>query len=306
MWQHPATQRNLKRLRDDGVHIIDPDDGEMACGTIGPGRLSEPERILSAALELLRQSWKPNKSVSHGQTAPAANCTRDLSGERFLITAGATREQIDPVRFISNRSSGRMGFALAQAAHDRGAEVTIVAGVTSVSPPRGSRLVRASSAEEMRSAVAAEIADTTVFMAAAAVSDYRAKQEARTKIKKASAELELKLERTTDILSEVAQGRTSGQILIGFAAETNDLLTNAREKLVTKDLDAVVANDVSRKDAGFDSENNAVVILLRNNPQPVELPLMSKLETAHRILDEVVKLRRSGGDAARTVSTERA
>jgi phosphopantothenoylcysteine decarboxylase/phosphopantothenate--cysteine ligase len=302
MWQHPATQRNLKRLRDDGVQIIYPDEGEMACGTIGPGRLSEPERILSAALELLRQqSWKPNKFASRVQAAAAANYPRDLTGERFLITAGATREPIDPVRFISNRSSGRMGFALAEAAYDRGAEVTIVAGVTSVSPPRSSRLIRASSAEEMRSAVAAEIANTTVFIAAAAVSDYRAKETARTKIKKAGAELELKLERTPDILAEVARGRIDGQLLIGFAAETNDLLANAREKLVSKGLDAVVANDVSRKDAGFDSENNAVVILLRDNPEPVELPLMSKPETAHRILDEVVKLRRAG--AARTAST---
>ena len=307
MWEHPATQRNLQRLRDDGVHIIDPDDGEMACGTIGPGRLSEPERILSVALELLRQqSWNPNRSVSYGQGTLAASCPRDLGGERFLITAGATREPIDPVRFISNHSSGRMGFALAEAAHERGAEVTIVAGVTSVRPPRGSRLVRVSSAEEMRSAVAAEIANTTVFIAAAAVSDYRAKESARTKIKKVNAELELKLERTTDILAEVAQGRTNGQILIGFAAETNDLLANAREKLDSKGLDAVVANDVSRKDAGFDAENNAVVILLRNDPQPVELPLMSKLETAHRILDEVVKLRRARGDAARTASNEAA
>jgi phosphopantothenoylcysteine decarboxylase/phosphopantothenate--cysteine ligase len=274
----------------------------MACGTIGPGRLSEPERILSAAVELLRQQGeKTNKSIGYGQAAPGANCTKDLTGERFLITAGATREPIDPVRFISNRSSGRMGFALAEAAYDRGAEVTIVAGVTSVSPPRGSRLVRVSSAEEMRSAVAEEVSNATVFMAAAAVSDYRAKKKARTKIKKASAELELKLERTTDILAEVAQGRTNGQLLIGFAAETNDLLTNAREKLVSKGLDAVVANDVSRKDSGFDSENNAVVILLRDNPEPVELPLMSKPETAHRILDEVVKLRRAR--AARTALT---
>ena len=312
MWQHAATQRNLKRLRDDGVHIIDPDDGEMACGTIGPGRLSEPERIVSAACELLRQqSWKPNQPASHGQATAATNCAmdlsveRDLSGERILITAGATREPIDPVRFISNCSSGRMGFALAEAAYARGAEVTVIAGVTSVSPPRNTRLVRASSAEEMRRAVAAEIANTTVFIAAAAVSDYRAKETARTKIKKMGPELELKLERTPDILAEVAQGRTNGQLVIGFAAETNDLLANAREKLVSKGLDAVVANDVSRKDAAFDSENNAVVILLQNDPQPVELPLMSKLETAHRILDEVLRLR-ARSNAARTALTESA
>jgi phosphopantothenoylcysteine decarboxylase / phosphopantothenate---cysteine ligase len=309
MLQHPATQRNLQKLRNDGVHVIDPDDGEMACGTIGPGRLSEPEKIVSAALELLRQqSRRTTPPPNYGaetfvRGAQARNPSEDLSGERFLITAGATREPIDPVRFISNRSSGRMGFALAEAARDRGAQVTIVAGITSVDPPRGLRVVRVGSAEEMRVAVAAEVSAATIFMAAAAVSDYRAKEKASTKIKKSAAEMELKLERTADILGEVAKVRTNGQLLIGFAAETNDLLTHAREKLVGKGLDAIVANDVSREDAGFDSENNAVVILLRDDPQPVELPLMSKLETAHRILDEVVKLRRAS-DATKAASIE--
>jgi phosphopantothenoylcysteine decarboxylase/phosphopantothenate--cysteine ligase len=214
-----------------------------------------------------------------------------LEGERLLITAGATREPIDPVRFISNRSSGRMGFALAEAARDRGADVTIVAGVTSIDPPGGVRVIRVSSAEEMRVAVTREAAAASIFMAAAAVSDYRAKDKAPTKIKKVAAEIQLKLERTADILGEVAQARRNGQLLIGFAAETNDMLAQARQKLVGKGLDAIVANDVSREDAGFDSENNAVVILLRDDPQPIELPLMSKLEIAHRILDEVVKLR---------------
>jgi len=217
-----------------------------------------------------------------------------MEGERLLITAGATREPIDPVRFISNRSSGRMGFALAEAARDRGADVTIVAGITSINPPERVRVIRASSAEEMRVAVTREADAASIFMAAAAVSDYRAKERAPTKIKKSEAEIELKLERTPDILGEIAQARRNGQLLIGFAAETNDLLSQARQKLVGKGLDAIVANDVSRKDAGFDSENNAVVILLRDHPEPIELPLMSKLEIAHRILDEVVKLRRAG------------
>ena len=304
MWEHPATRRNIQKLRDDGVHLIDPDDGEMACGTIGPGRLTEPERIVSAALELLRrQEPGTNRSTSNlaASSGHAASLTRDLRGERLLITAGATREPIDPVRFISNRSSGRMGFALAEAAQDRGAEVTLVAGITSVRPPLGARVIKVSSAEEMRNAVAREVVNATIFMAAAAVSDYRAKEKAATKIKKSDADLELKLERTADIVAEVAQGRTNGQLVIGFAAETNDLLTHAREKLFRKGLDAVVANDVSREDAGFDSENNAVVILLRDAPQPIELPLMSKLETAHRILDEVVKLRCAGA-AAKTAS----
>jgi phosphopantothenoylcysteine decarboxylase/phosphopantothenate--cysteine ligase len=186
-----------------------------------------------------------------------------------------------------------MGFALAEAARDRGAEVTIVAGITSINPPSAVRVVRVSSAEEMRVAVAKEAEAATVFLAAAAVSDYRVKEKATTKIKKSEAEIDLKLERTADILSEVARARKTGQLLIGFAAETDDLLAHAREKLIGKKLDAIVANDVSREDAGFDSENNAVFILLRDHPQPIELPLMSKLEIAHRILDEVVKLRGS-------------
>ncbi len=290
MWQHPATRRNLQKLRDDGVHLIDPDEGEMACGSFGPGRLSEPEGIVFAALELLRkQARRTNASTDRAQTSRPG----DMNDERVLITAGATREPIDPVRFISNRSSGRMGFALAEAARDRGADVTVVAGVTSVDPPGGVRVVRISSAEEMRVAVAKEVRAATIFIAAAAVSDYRAKDKAATKIKKSAAEMELKLERTADILGEVAQARTNGQLLIGFAAETDDLLANARAKLVGKGLDAVVANDVSRDDAGFDSEDNAVFILLRDGSEPIELPLMSKRETAHRILDEVIKLRRA-------------
>lgn len=287
MWRHPATRRNLQTLRDHGVLLIDPDEGEMACGTFGPGRLSEPERIVSAALSLLRQRLAPS-----GTSAASNSKPKDLIGERLLITAGATREFIDPVRFISNRSSGRMGFALAEAARDRGAEVTVIAGVTSVEPPPGVRVLRATTAEEMRVAVAREAGSASVFMAAAAVSDYRAKQKAGAKIKKSETELDLTLERTTDILSEVSQARTAGQILIGFAAETNDLLKHSRAKLVDKGVDAIVANDVSRTDSGFDSENNTVTIILREDSQTVEIPLLPKFEIAHRILDEVVKLRR--------------
>jgi phosphopantothenoylcysteine decarboxylase/phosphopantothenate--cysteine ligase len=291
MLEHPATQRNLQKLRADGVHIIEPDEGEMACGTIGPGRLSEPDAIVAVALEILgRESYATKPGGSDGRRA--VRQSGDLTGENILITAGATREPIDPVRFISNRSSGRMGFALAAAARDRGATVTCVAGITSVSPPRGVNIVRVTSAEEMRQIVAREIGNATVFIGAAAVSDYRAKQKSKTKIKKSDAELELKLERTPDILSEVSGSRRSGQLIIGFAAETDNLLTNAREKLIAKGLDAVVANDVLREDSGFDTENNAIVILVRDQPDPIQLPLMSKLEAAHRILDEVVNLRR--------------
>jgi phosphopantothenoylcysteine decarboxylase/phosphopantothenate--cysteine ligase len=272
MWEHPATQRNLERLRADGVHIIEPDAGEMACGTIGPGRLSEPDRIVAAALEILRSKR-----------------AMDLSGERFLITVGATREEIDPVRFISNRSSGRMGFALAEAALRRGGEVTVVAGNTSVAPPSGVRVVQATSAEEMSQAVAKERENASVFIGAAAIADYRPVERADQKIKKSQDSITLTLERTPDVLSQVAASRTNGMLVIGFAAETENVLANAREKLRSKKLDAIIANDVTREDAGFDSPTNAITIITKDNT--LELPLMSKTEAADRILDVIVSLR---------------
>lgn len=284
MWQHPATRRNIAKLRLDGVHIIEPDAGEMACGTIGPGRLSAPETIVSAALELLGQTAGEHSATDTGKV--------DLANERVLITAGATREPIDPVRFISNRSSGKMGFALAKAARQRGAQVRIVGGSTSAPAPSDVELITANSAEEMRAEVLREIENTTIFIAAAAVADYRPKQQSANKIKKRAAELTLELERTPDILSEVATRRRNGQLLVGFAAETENVIENAQRKLQDKRLDLVVANDVSRDDAGFDSDSNAVTILVRDNPKSIEVALASKLEVAHRILDEVVKLRR--------------
>ncbi|MDQ1524666.1 MAG: phosphopantothenoylcysteine decarboxylase / phosphopantothenate---cysteine ligase [Pyrinomonadaceae bacterium] len=278
MWQHPATARNLQRLRDDGVYIIEPDAGEMACGTFGPGRLSEPERIVAAVLEILDK---------HDGRA------HDLAGERFLITAGATREEIDPVRFLSNRSSGRMGFALAEAARSRGAEVALVAGATSADAPAGVRVMRALSADEMQAAVRAEVSGATVFIGAAAVSDYRPAARAAQKLKKSGAALTLVLEPTPDILASVAAARHDGLLVIGFAAESENVVAHAREKLVRKKLDAIVANDITREGAGFDAETNIVTLIARDRDAPLELPLMSKLEAAHRILDEVVRLRRS-------------
>ena len=277
MWNHPATQRNVAQLRQDGVHILEPDEGEMACGTIGPGRLSEPERIVAAALEILGRSQSPRQ---------------DLAGEHLLITTGATREELDPVRFISNRSSGRMGFAIAQAAHDRGAQVTAVAGITTVTPPTGVNIIRASSAAEMQAAVAQEISAASIFIAAAAVADYRPTQRAAEKIKKSESSLNLSLERTPDILSEVAASRTNGLLVVGFAAETEDVLQNALVKLNAKKLDAIIANDVSRDDIGFDNEMNAVTILTQD-AAPRELPAMTKIEAAHLILDEIVRLRQA-------------
>jgi len=274
MLEHPATQRNLERLRADGVHIVEPDAGEMACGTIGPGRLSEPERIVAAALEIL-------------------NGSKDLAGERFLITVGATREEIDPVRFISNRSSGRMGSALAEAALRRGGEVTLVAGTTTVNPPAGAKVVRALSAEEMSQAVKQEMVNHSVFIGAAAIADYRPAQRAEQKIKKSEDQITLTLERTPDVLSEVAASRQNGMLVIGFAAETENVLENARDKLKRKNLDAIVANDVTREGSGFDSATNVITIITKDRNDPVELPLLSKREAADRILDVIVSLRSS-------------
>jgi len=275
MWEHPATQRNLRQLRADGVHFVEPDAGEMACGTIGPGRLSEPERIVRAALEILAGPDRP----------------KDLAGERFLITVGATREDIDPVRFISNRSSGKMGFALAEAALKRGAAVTVVAGVTTVDPPAGLRVMKALSADEMLKAVASEAGKASVFIGAAAIADYRPAQRAEQKIKKSNESITLTLERTPDVLSQVAASRANGMLVVGFAAETENVLDNAKEKLRSKKLDAIVANDVSRADSGFDTSTNKIAIITADNT--VELPLMSKSEAADRILDAIVKIRNS-------------
>ena len=214
-----------------------------------------------------------------------------MSGERVLITTGATREEIDPVRFLTNRSSGRMGFALAEAARARGAEVTVVAGSTTQPPPAEVKVVRALSAEEMRDAVQREIEHATAFIAAAAVSDYRPAQRTATKIKKSDSRLTLELEPTPDILAEVARNRRDGLLVIGFAAETNNMVEHAREKLTRKNLDAVVANDVTREGAGFDTDTNIITLIARDR-EPLELPLMSKPDAAHRILDELVRLRK--------------
>jgi phosphopantothenoylcysteine decarboxylase / phosphopantothenate---cysteine ligase len=287
MWRHPATQRNLQKLRADGIHLVEPDEGEMACGTFGPGRLSEPERIVAAALDILCAREPSKRTVNPHPD----NWGKDLHDERILITTGATREAIDPVRFISNRSSGRMGFALARAARARGAAVTVVSGSVSVPAPTDMRVIGVETAEQMQRAVMDEVSSTTIFIAAAAVSDYRPKETFKTKIKKSEAELELNLERTPDILGRVARERSAGQIIVGFAAETNDLLRHAREKLLAKNLDMVVANDVTAEGAGFEFETNKVVLLLRDNPDAFSLPLLSKEETAHRVLDEIVKMR---------------
>ena len=277
MWHHPATQRNLERLRADGVFIIEPDEGEMACGTIGPGRLSEPERIVAAALEILQNS-RP-------ETA------QDLAGERLLLTVGATREALDPVRFLSNNSSGRMGYAIAEAAKKRGARVTVIAGATTTNAPADVSLIQVNSAEDMHRAVMEALSKASIFIGAAAVADYRPSKPSPEKVKKTDSSLSLELERTPDILRDVAATEQAGLLIVGFAAETENVLQNAREKLSAKKLDAIVANDVTQDGAGFDSVTNEVTIISRDRKAPIHVPLMAKTRVADIILDEVVRLR---------------
>lgn len=283
MWLHSATQRNLAQLKKDAVFLVEPDAGEMACKTVGPGRLSEPEIIVKSALKILEHK---------AQVKMLNRKVQDFHGEKVLITAGATREEIDPVRFISNYSSGKMGFAIAAAAEKRGAKVTVIAGTTSVQVPANVEIIRADSAKSMHHAVLAKLADSSVFIAAAAVADYRPKIRASEKIKKSNENLVLELEKTPDILADVSSKKQQNLLVVGFAAETENVLANARIKLERKNLDLIVANDVSRTDSGFGTDNNQVTILSKQDQTPLELPLLSKYEVAHKILDEVLKLRK--------------
>jgi phosphopantothenoylcysteine decarboxylase/phosphopantothenate--cysteine ligase len=269
MWNHPATQSNLEILRKRGVKIIEPDSGYLACGMIGAGRLAANEAIVAAVLETLGAS-------------------QDLAGETVLLTAGPTREKIDPVRYITNRSSGRMGYALAEAAIRRGAHVLLVSGPTTVRPPDAVEVTRVETAAEMREAVLKLLPQATIVIKTAAVSDYRPKAAAGQKLKR-TGPMSLELEPTEDILAELA-GKKSNQLVIGFAAETENVLENARKKLAKKSLDAIVVNDVSREGVGFDSDRNAVTILTQNDV--VEVPETTKWEVAQRVLDQIVALRR--------------
>jgi len=268
MWNHPATQANLDALRKRGVRIVEPGEGYLACGMTGPGRLAENEAIVAAAMEALGAS-------------------QELTGETVLITAGPTREKIDPVRYLTNRSSGRMGYALAEAALRRGARVLLVSGPAALTPPDAAEITRVESAEQMREALLKLLPQATIVIKTAAVSDYRPKHTASQKIKGKGA-LTLELEPTTDILAEIARKKDS-QIIIGFAAETENALENARQKLSSKTLDAIVANDVSREGVGFDSDRNAVTIITHDDV--IEIPESTKWEVAQRVLDEIVRLR---------------
>ncbi len=270
MWQHPATQHNLETLRVRGHVIVDPDDGYLACGMVGPGRLAEIGKIAGAVMLA---------------SAPQ----RDLEGQTVLITAGPTEEAIDPVRFISNRSSGKMGYALAEAAVARGARVILVSGPVSIPAPRGVEVVRVGSAAEMRAAVMNRMAEAGIIIKAAAVADYTVASPAPQKMKKSGAKLVLELEPTADILAEA--GRNKGdRLLVGFAAETQNLVEEARRKLEAKNCDMIVANRVDRAELGFGSDDNEVVLVKRDG-QSVELPRASKRQIAGLIFDEVLKLR---------------
>jgi phosphopantothenoylcysteine decarboxylase / phosphopantothenate---cysteine ligase len=269
MWNHPATQANLETLRKRGVKVVEPDSGYLACGMMGPGRLAANDAIVAAVLEVL-------------------GAAQDLAGETVLITAGPTREKIDPVRYITNRSSGRMGYALAEAALRRGAHVLLVSGPTSITPPDAVEMTRVETAEQMREAALRLFPQATIVIKTAAVSDYRPKAAAGQKLKR-TGPMSLELEPTTDILAELA-GKKTNQLIVGFAAETENVLENARKKLARKKLDAIVVNDVSQEGVGFDSERNAVTILTPD--EVVEVPETTKWEVAQRVLDQVMKLRK--------------
>jgi phosphopantothenoylcysteine decarboxylase / phosphopantothenate---cysteine ligase len=276
MWNHAATQANLEILRKRGVKIVEPGSGYLACGMTGPGRLAENEAIVAAVMEALGAS-------------------QDLAGETVLVTAGPTREKIDPVRYLTNRSSGRMGYAIAEAALRRGARVLLVSGPTAITPPGAAELTRVETAEEMRAAVLRLLPQSTVVIKTAAVADFRPKAAAGHKIKR-KGPMTLELEPTADILAELARQK-KGQIIVGFAAETENALENARKKLASKSLDAIVVNDVSRDGVGFDTDRNAVTIITHD--EVVEVPETSKWEVAQRVLDQVVRLRKRSSVTSR-------
>jgi phosphopantothenoylcysteine decarboxylase/phosphopantothenate--cysteine ligase len=272
MWDHAATKANVEALRARGVRVVEPDAGYLACGMTGPGRLAENQTIVAAVMETLAAS-------------------NDLAGETVLVTAGPTREAIDPVRYIGNRSSGRMGYALADAALARGARVILVSGPAEIPPPRQAELVRIETAAEMRRAVLEHLPAATIVIKAAAVADFRPRHTSAQKMKRAGP-VTLELEPTEDILAEAGKISARGdRIIIGFAAETENALENARTKLRSKSLDAIVVNDVSKPGIGFDSERNAVTII--TGDEVIEVPETSKRQVAERVLEVAISLRRS-------------
>jgi phosphopantothenoylcysteine decarboxylase/phosphopantothenate--cysteine ligase len=273
MWDHPATQANLETLRQRGVRVIEPGTGALACGMVGAGRMAEPEEIADAVLGALGRR-------------------HDLAGEVVLVTAGGTREALDPVRFLGNRSSGKMGYALAEAAHSRGAKVILVSGPTALHPPPHCELIKVVTAEQMREAVLERMTEATLVVKAAAVADYRPVTISEQKLKR-TGPLMLELAPTEDILAEVVRRRRPGQLIVGFAAETENRMENGRAKLLRKGADAIVVNDVSGEGVGIDADVNAATFLTLSTS--IELPEMPKRALADRILDEILALRRPKG-----------
>jgi phosphopantothenoylcysteine decarboxylase / phosphopantothenate---cysteine ligase len=274
MWDHPATQENLQKLRARGVHVVDPDEGYLACGMTGAGRLAATDAIVEKVRLVL-------------------GLRRDLAGQTVLVTAGATREDIDPVRFLTNRSSGKMGYALAEAAARRGAHLVLISGPSDLAVPEGVDWVPVRSTENMRDAVRERAAEANVIIMAAAVADFRPAAAQSQKLKRTEARITLDLEPTPDILAELgregAQHAAANRILVGFAAETHALADNARSKLARKGADMIVANDVTQEGAGFDTDTNIVTLFTRDGRE-ILLPKLSKFEVANRILDRVIEL----------------
>ncbi len=270
MWEHAATRANIETLAARNVHIVSPEAGYLACGMTGAGRLAETDAIVDAVLGVLGRR-------------------NDLTGETVLVTAGGTREALDPVRFLGNRSSGKMGYAMAEAAQRRGARVILVTAPTALRAPANVEVVPVVTTEEMRHAVLGRLDQSTIVIKAAAVADYRPRVQADQKLRR-SGPLTLELEPTQDILAEVVAQRRPGMLVIGFAAETHDALSHGRDKLLRKGADAIVLNDVSREGVGFDADRNAVTFLTRD--RAMELPEMRKRELADHILDEILTLRR--------------
>ncbi|MBV8632499.1 MAG: bifunctional phosphopantothenoylcysteine decarboxylase/phosphopantothenate--cysteine ligase CoaBC [Silvibacterium sp.] len=270
MWQHPATQANVESLAARNVRIVPPEVGYLACGMTGSGRLADTPAIVEAVLDVLQHR-------------------NDLAGETILVTAGGTREALDPVRFLGNRSSGKMGYALAEAAERRGARVVLVTAPTALRPPAGVEVISVINTEQMREVVLNRMREASIVIKAAAVADYRPAKQAEQKMKR-SGPLTIELEPTEDILAEAVSRRRPGQLIVGFAAETQDAVAHGRAKLMRKGADAIVLNDVSREGIGFDSDRNAVTFLTPTTA--VELPEMSKRDLADRILGEILGLRR--------------
>jgi phosphopantothenoylcysteine decarboxylase/phosphopantothenate--cysteine ligase len=288
MWEHAATRANVETLRARGVRVVEPGSGYLACGMVGGGRLAEPTEIVAAVAEVLGAAGA--SGVEAGQSGARLVRGKDFADETVLVTAGGTREAIDPVRFIGNRSSGRMGYAVAAAAKARGAKVILISAPTGLVCPAGVEMVPVVTASEMKDAVLRRLPEASVVVMAAAVSDYRVRSVAAQKMKRESARVVmLELETTEDILKEVVAKRTTGTLVAGFAAETEDVLANGKAKLMRKGVDAVVVNDVSTEGLGFDSERNAGSFLTVDGE--VDFPEMTKAEMADRLLDEMIRLR---------------